>query len=74
VAEGAGVGAEARAALLLGRGAAGRALAAVLAHERDDPDGIAETGLLPFDVSRTYLESLSESLELVHDLVRHTGD
>jgi EAL and modified HD-GYP domain-containing signal transduction protein len=74
VAEGAGVGAEARAALLHGRGAAGRALAAVLAHERDDPDGIAETGLLPFDVSRTYLESLSESLELVHDLVRHTGD
>jgi hypothetical protein len=24
---------------------------------------------MPFDVSRTYLESLSDSLKLVHDLV-----
>jgi hypothetical protein len=52
------------------RGPAGRALTAVLAHEADDAEAIAATGLLPFDVSRTYLEALSESLELVHDLVR----
>jgi EAL and modified HD-GYP domain-containing signal transduction protein len=68
VAEGSGVGAEARSALLDGDGEAGRALTAVLAHERDDVDGIARTGLMPFDVSRAYLESLSESLTLVHDL------
>ena len=72
VADGAGVGAEARAALLSGEGSAGRALTAVLAHEADDADAIQATGLLPFDVSRTYLEALSESLELVHDLVRQT--
>jgi EAL and modified HD-GYP domain-containing signal transduction protein len=70
VADGAGVGTEARSALLDGEGAAGRALTAVLAHEADDAEAIAATGLLPFDVSRTYLEALSESLELVHDLVR----
>jgi len=70
VADGAGVGAEARSALLEGEGPAGRALTAVLAHEADDAEAIAATGLLPFDVSRTYLEALSESLELVHDLVR----
>ena len=54
-----GVGAEARAALLDGEGSAGRALTAVLAHEADDADAIAATGLLPFDVSRTYLEALT---------------
>jgi EAL and modified HD-GYP domain-containing signal transduction protein len=68
IADGAGVGPDARDALLEGAGAAGRALIAVLAHERDDDEGIASTGLLPFDVSRAYLESLSESLKLVHDL------
>jgi EAL and modified HD-GYP domain-containing signal transduction protein len=68
VADGAGVGDEARNALLEGTGEAGRALVAVLAHERDDDEGIASTGLLPFDVSRAYLESLSESLKLVTEL------
>jgi EAL and modified HD-GYP domain-containing signal transduction protein len=56
----------------VGEGAAGKALSAVLAHEADDAEAITATGLLPFDVSRTYLEALSESLELVHDLVRQT--
>lgn len=70
VADGAGVGGEARAALLDAQGDAGRALAAVLAHERDDMDAIAEVGLVPFEVSRAYLESLSESLQLVHDFLR----
>ena len=69
VADGSGVGAEARSALLDGDGEAGRALKAVLAHEQDDVDGIVATGLVPFDVSRAYLESLSESLQLVHDLM-----
>jgi EAL and modified HD-GYP domain-containing signal transduction protein len=68
VAEGAGVGPEARAALLEFVGPAGKALKAVLAHEADDIDGIIETGLVPFEVSRTYLESLSASLQLVHEL------
>jgi EAL and modified HD-GYP domain-containing signal transduction protein len=71
IAEGAGVGAEARHALLNGEGLSGRALIAVLAHERDDDEGVASTGFLPFDVSRAYLESLSESLKLVHDLNGH---
>jgi EAL and modified HD-GYP domain-containing signal transduction protein len=64
-----GVGAEAKAALLEGAGEAGQALRAVLAHEKDDVEGFSETGFMPFDVSRAYLESLSESLKLVHDLM-----
>jgi EAL and modified HD-GYP domain-containing signal transduction protein len=70
VAEGSGIGPEARAALMDGVGDAGRALRAVLAHEHDDMAAISETGLVPFEVSRAYLESLSESLQLVHDLIR----
>jgi EAL and modified HD-GYP domain-containing signal transduction protein len=68
VAASAGVGQEARAALLDAVGEAGRVLTAVLAHERDDAEAIEAVGLTPFDVSRAYLESLSESLQLVHDL------
>jgi EAL and modified HD-GYP domain-containing signal transduction protein len=68
VADGAGINNEARAALLDGEGEAGRALIAVLAHERDDDEGVASTGLLLFDVSRAYLESLSESLKLVTEI------
>jgi EAL and modified HD-GYP domain-containing signal transduction protein len=69
VADRAGVGEEAMAALLDGDGEAGRALRAVLAHEKDDAEGICGTGFVPFDVSRAYLESLSESLKLVHGLM-----
>jgi c-di-GMP phosphodiesterase len=68
VAEGAGLGSEARSALLDGNGDAGRALAAVLAHERDDVDAVSRTGLIPLDVSHAYLESLRDSLQIVHDL------
>ena len=68
VADGSGINGEARAALLEGAGDAGRALIAVLAHERDDDEGVASTGLLLFDVSRAYLESLSESLKLVAEI------
>lgn len=69
VADRSGVGAEVTSALLSGEGEAGCALRAVLAHEKDDDEGISETGCVPFDVSRAYLESLSESLKLVHDLL-----
>jgi EAL and modified HD-GYP domain-containing signal transduction protein len=68
VADGAGLGAQARSALLDGDGDAGRALVAVLAHERDDVEGVSRTGLTPVDVSHAYLESLRDSLQIVHDL------
>jgi c-di-GMP phosphodiesterase len=68
VAEGAGLGAQARSALLTGDGSAGRALAAVLAHERDDVDAVSRTGLEPLDVSHAYLESLRDSLLIVHEI------
>jgi EAL and modified HD-GYP domain-containing signal transduction protein len=68
VAEAAGVGSDALAALVDRVGQVGRALAAVLAHEHDDPAAVRQLGLEPFDVSRAYLESLSESLALVHDI------
>ena len=71
VADASGVGPEARAALIDGAGPAGRVLLAVLAHEQDDPEAIIATGQVPFDVSRAYLESLSESLQVVHDLTGH---
>jgi c-di-GMP phosphodiesterase len=69
IAAGAGIGYQARLALLEGEGEAGRALSAVLAHERGDAPETQDVGFMPFDVSRTYLESLSDSLKLVHDLV-----
>lgn len=68
VAQTAGVGDETMHALVDGTGPAGKALRAVLAHEHDDTGEIPATGLAPFDVSRAYLESLSESLQIVHDL------
>lgn len=68
VADSAGISAQARQALLVGDGEAGTALRAVLAHEQDSDEGLAGTGLLPFDVSRAYLEALSESLKLVTQL------
>ncbi|MDP9826478.1 EAL and HDOD domain-containing protein [Kineosporia succinea] len=68
VAEAAGVSREVRDALVSGLGGAGAALHAVLAHERDDDEGIAATGLAPYAVSHAYLESLSESLRLVEEI------
>jgi c-di-GMP phosphodiesterase len=68
VADGAGLGAYARSALLEGDGHAGRALVAVLAHERDDVDAVSRTGLEPLDVSQAYLESLRDSLAIVHEI------
>ncbi len=68
VADGAGLGATARSALLEGDGDAGRALRAVLAHERDDVEALSRTGLAPVAVSHAYLESLRDSLQIVHEL------
>ena len=68
VADGAGLGATARSALIEGNGDAGRALRAVLAHERDDVEALNRTGLAPFAVSHAYLESLRDSLQIVHEL------
>ncbi len=68
VASDAGIGPATRAALVEKVGPAGRALAAVLAHEAGDLDGISATGLMPYEVSRAYLESLSEALQVVNAL------
>jgi c-di-GMP phosphodiesterase len=40
----------------------------VLAHERDDVDAVSRTGLEPLDVSHAYLESLRDSLAIVHEI------
>jgi len=40
----------------------GRVLAAVLAHEENDLDGVRETGLEPFDVAHAYLAAVPEAL------------
>lgn len=68
VADAAGVAGSTREALLEGSGAAGRALSAVLAHELDDQEGIAASGLSPFDVSHTYLEALRAARRMVVEL------
>ena len=69
LADSSGVSGEIRDALAGGIGEPGRVLAAVLAHEHDDPVALAATGLAPFDVSRAYLEALNQSLSIVHDLL-----
>jgi EAL and modified HD-GYP domain-containing signal transduction protein len=69
VAEHAGVGTEVMAALVDRKGPAGTALSAVLAQEKEDWQAIAETGLEPGEVSRIYLQSVSESLKLVHEFL-----
>lgn len=70
VASGAGVGLATRDALVEHTGPAGLALTAILAHEAEDVDGVAATGLVPLDVSRAYLEALSESLTVVSSLTQ----
>lgn len=69
VADVAGVGADARSALVDGAGPAGSALRAVIAHEQDDEGGIAAAGFRGADVSRIYLDALHESLQLVHEFL-----
>lgn len=67
VAEVAGIGHDARAALVDGAGIAGQALRAVIAHEQEDEVGVAAAGISPTEVSRVYLDALHESLQLVHE-------
>jgi EAL and modified HD-GYP domain-containing signal transduction protein len=69
VADVSGVGAEARAALVDGAGLAGRALRATLAHEAVDDDAVVAAGFSPGDVSRIWMRSLQQSLELVHQIL-----
>jgi EAL and modified HD-GYP domain-containing signal transduction protein len=69
VADVAGVGPEAREALIAGEGRVGHALAAVLAHEREDDSAVAAAGYSGAEVSRIYLDALRESLQLVHDFL-----
>ena len=69
VADSAGVGPDTREALVSGVGIVGRALAAVLAHEREDDDAVAATGFHGAEVSRVYLDALRESLTLVHEFL-----
>lgn len=66
VADASGIGPDARVALVEGEGAAGRALRAVLAHEREDEAGVAAAGFSVGETSRVYLDALHESLQLVH--------
>ncbi|GAB3241547.1 EAL and HDOD domain-containing protein [Kineosporia babensis] len=68
VAESAGVTEAVRDALVSGLGPAGSVLSAVLAHEQDDDEGVLASGLSLYDVSATYLESLSEALRLVEEI------
>lgn len=68
VANGSGLSGRARGGLVERVGPAGSALSAVIAHENDDMNALTATGLMPFDVSRAYLEALSESLTLIHGL------
>ena len=57
-----GVSTEIADALRDQTGPYGPALAAVLAHEENDIDGVAATGLEPWDVAHAYLAAVSEAL------------
>lgn len=50
------------AAILRHEGHHGRALAAVLAHEENDSDAVAATGLEPWDVAHAYLAAVPQAL------------
>ena len=60
-----GVARSVRTALLEGRGAAGRALRAVLSYEEDDPQRVGEAGHALYEVSRAYLAGLSTAMRTV---------
>ncbi|WP_337061967.1 EAL and HDOD domain-containing protein [Kineococcus sp. G2] len=64
-----GVARSVRAALLEGRGTAGRALRAVLSYEADDPQRIGEAGHAVYDVSRAYLAGLSAAMRAVETVL-----
>ncbi len=59
-----GVSHEVADALQHHRGPYGQALAAVLAQENNDTEGVAATGHHPYDVSRAYLDAVSTALSL----------
>lgn len=53
-----GIGQQVAAALLCGEGAAGTALRAVLAHERQNPQAVLSNGFTPYQVSLAYLDAV----------------
>jgi EAL and modified HD-GYP domain-containing signal transduction protein len=63
-----GVDEEAARALLDRVGPCGRVLTAVESHEHDDADGVRNTGLSLFAVSRAYLDALGEAMRTVSAL------
>ncbi|MDQ1289690.1 MAG: hypothetical protein QG622_3256 [Actinomycetota bacterium] len=69
VADAAGIGQDARAALVEGDGVVGHALKAIIAHEAEDEETVISEGFDNTVVSRAYLDSLQESLQLVHDFL-----
>lgn len=63
-----GVSADVAAALERHSGKYGRALAAVLAQERNDSAAVGATGLDPYDVGHAYLGAVSTALSLASKL------
>jgi len=63
-----GVALSVRAALVHHRGAAGQALAAVLAYEDDDATGVTVSGHAVYDVSRAYLAALSAAMTTLESI------
>ena len=59
-----GVSPEVARALVQHAGRLGRVLAAVLAHEENDAEQVAATGLDPSDVARAYLDAVPEALSI----------
>ncbi|GHS89495.1 hypothetical protein AGMMS50218_15920 [Actinomycetota bacterium] len=51
----------------------GPVLAAVLAHEENDPDGVRLAGLEPYDVAHAYLAALPEALGIATALAVSSG-
>ena len=63
-----GVSADVASALLRQEGPYGQALAAVLAHEENDLDGVRATGYEPHDVARVYLSAVPQALATASSL------
>lgn len=69
IAEGAGMDADMTNAVAQGVGPIGALVRAVECYEREDDAGLTDTGVAPFDVSRTYLLALSTALSLVESVL-----
>ena len=63
-----GVSTDVASALLRHEGPYGQVLAAVLAHEENDLDGVRATGYEPYDVAHVYLSAVPEALATASSL------